>query len=399
MSEPRKHPSTLLAHDGDVAIDAGIAPPLHQTSLFTFDSYADMNDAFAGGPGHYIYSRGNNPTVQRFERAVAELEGGHAARGFASGMAAISAAVMSNLSAGNRIVCVRNVYPDAFKLFRHLLVRFGIDTEYVDATDVDLVAARIQGARILYLESPTSLTFTLQDIPRLSRIAHEAGALVIVDNSWATPLYHRPLEAGADLVVHSASKYLSGHSDVVAGVAAGTADAIERINRLEYGVLGGKLSPFEAWLLVRGMRTLVVRLARHRQSALEVARYLSTRPEVQAVHHPGLPNHPQASLFQRDFTGSSGLFSFEMAEAHAPDIERFVDALELFHLGVSWGGYESLVYPASIGRVAAPAPNAATEFDVSPALVRLHVGLEEPSDLIADLDSAFERMKGGGGRG
>lgn len=388
MNDPLD-PFTLLAHDDDLAPGAGIVPELHQTSLFTFPSYAAMKATFAGAQRRPVYSRGDNPTVRRFEAKVAALEGAEEARAFSSGMGAISAAVLAHVSAGDRVVCVRNVYPDAYKLFRHLLPRFGVTTVFVDGRDLDAMVAALDGARLLYLENPTSQVFELHDVPALTALARERGATVVLDNSWASPLFQQPLRAGVDLVVHSASKYLSGHSDVVAGIAVGSREAVGRLDALAYGVLGAKLSPFEGWLLLRGLRTLALRMERHHRSGLEVARFLAARPEVAEVLHPALADGHQGELFRAAFRGASGLFSFRLAGADEARIERFVDALRLFRLGVSWGGYESLVFPAALGRVSAPAPSSATAFDVPADLVRLHVGLEDPADLIHDLGHAL----------
>lgn len=393
---------TLLLHDPHLDPSAGVIPPIHQTSLFTFGSFQEMLAAIEGRLDRHIYTRGGNPTLQAFEEKVAQLEGAEAACGFASGMAAIAAAILSNASAGDRIVCVRNVYPDAFKLMTRFLPRLGIATEFVDGRDSRRIAEALEGgsdrpaAKVLYLESPTTLMFELQDIALLSRAARKAGAVTIVDNSWATPLGQRPLEAGADLVLHSASKYLSGHSDVVAGVVAGSSGAISRIRETELMVLGGKLSPFDAWLLLRGMRTLPLRLERHGRSALGIARFLQGHPAVRAVHYPGLDDHPQAALFARDFRRASGLLSFELE--HESMVEPFVDALRLFRLGVSWGGFESLVYPVLLSHLAGGPHSAARAFAVPRTLVRLHVGLEDATDLEVDLARALgAAVKGGQG--
>ena len=387
-------PATLLAHDLELAVSGDVAPPLHQTSLFTFRSYAEMRAAFAGESAHPIYSRGDNPTVKAFEEKVARLEGAEAARAFSSGMGAISAAVLANVSAGDRVVCVRYVYPDAYKLFQGLLPRFGVTTEFVDGTQTQAVVARLDGARLLYLESPCSLLFELQDVSALCAAAKARGITVVLDNSWATPLFQRPLEYGVDLVVHSASKYMSGHSDVVAGVVAGSREEVARLNALAYPVLGAKLSPFEAWLLLRGLRTLPFRMTRHAASALRVAEFLQAQSAVARVHYPALPGHPQHALFRRSLGGGSGLLSFELHAADEGEVARFVDALTLFRLGVSWGGFESLVFPVALS-YAAPGISAARDFDISKGLVRLHVGLEDPDDLVADLERAFARLEGG----
>lgn len=392
---PEFHRETWLAHDPEANGVHAVVPPLHQTSLFTFDSYEEMLDAVTGKSDRYIYSRGLNPTVRVFEEKVAQLEGAEDGRAFASGMAAICAAVLSQVQAGDRVVCIRNVYPDVYKLFTQWLPRFGVTTEFVDGGDTAAVIEKLEGARVLYLENPSSLVFGLQDVGALTAAARERGVITILDNSWATPLYQQPLTHGVDIVIHSASKYLSGHSDVVAGIVLGAEATIARVTRLELPVLGAKLSPFEGWLLLRGLRTLSVRLERHGRSAQTVATYLRSHPAVARVHFPELLDHPQHELFARYFAGSSGLLSFELTEIDEAAVRTFVNSLEVFRLGVSWGGYESLVYPAVIGHAAGGPTNALRDFEISKGLIRLHVGLEHPSDLLADLGRALTALKGG----
>jgi cystathionine beta-lyase/cystathionine gamma-synthase len=278
-------PSTIVAHDEGFPAGA-VVPPIFQTSLFTFGSYQELEDAMAGTAPRPIYSRGDNPTVRAFEAKMAALEGAEAARAFASGMAAISAAVLSNLRAGERMVCVRHCYPDAFRLFTTVLPRFEIRVDFVDGQDAPAVERALPGAKVLYLESPTSVVFETQDLPRLAAMARTHGALTIADNSWASPIFHQPLAHGVDLVVHSASKYLGGHSDVVAGVICGRRELIERIDAGVFPLLGGKLAPFEGWLLVRGLRTLPLRMRRHQESALEIARRLAAHPRIKRVNLP-----------------------------------------------------------------------------------------------------------------
>jgi cystathionine beta-lyase/cystathionine gamma-synthase len=381
--------ATLLAHDPDEdLVGDAVVPPIFQTSLFTFGSYAELADAFAGrGPRRPLYSRGDNPTAMAFERKVATLEGAEAARATSSGMAAISATVLAFVRAGERMVAVRNVYGDAYRLFERLLPRLSIAVEYVDGTDASAVAAALPGTRLLYLESPTSITFDVLDVEALADMARERGIVSVIDNSWATPLYQRPLDLGVDLVLHSASKYLGGHSDTVAGVVAGRAAHIDHVNATTQPYLGAKLSPLEAWLLLRGLRTLAVRLPRHEASGLLVAGRLREHAAVARVLHPAWSDRPG----RRALSGSTGLFSFEVAEG--ADVPAFVDALRLFRIGVSWGGHESLVMPAMASLEQSPDANSLTRFGVSPRLVRLHVGLEDPEALWADLVQALERAR------
>jgi len=376
--------ATLLAHDEDLPFDP-VVPPIYQTSLFTFRSYAEMADAFAGKVSRPIYSRGDNPTVMEFERRIAALEGADAARAFSSGMGAISATLLAFLGSGDRMVSARHIYGDSFRLFQRLLPSLGITVDYVDATDPEAVAAKLPGAKLLYLESPSSMVFELQELPRLAALARSHGAISVIDNSWATPLFQQPVRHGVDLVMHSASKYIGGHSDVVAGVVAGSAALIRQVNERTYSMFGAKLSPFEAWLLLRGLRTLPLRLQRHEESGLRVAHHLRGHDRVVKVMHPAFSNHPgKATLL-----GSTGLFSFEVDGSI--DVPAFVDALRLFRIGVSWGGHESLVVPALATLQQTPGMNALAYFGVPEGLIRLHVGLEDPAALIADLEQALAK--------
>jgi cystathionine beta-lyase/cystathionine gamma-synthase len=383
--DPLARAMAILAHDGEHAYEA-VVPPIVQTSLFTFGSYAEMEETYRGQKVRPTYTRGLNPTVRLFEEKMAALECGEDAIGFASGMAAISSAVLAFVQPGDRIVCVEHVYPDAYRLFQTYLKRINVTVDYVDGRDLDAVRRALPGARLFYMESPTSWLMHVHDVAALARIARENGALSIIDNSWASPVFQQPLTLGCDLVVHSASKYIGGHSDVVAGVVVGSKALIGEIRSRVYPYLGGKLSPFDAWLLLRGLRTLPIRMKAHEAAALHVARALAGRPDVVAVYHPGLGNGLPDGL-----QGSSGLFSFEFDDS--VDIARFADALRFFKLGVSWGGHESLVVPAQVVRVQAAGPNSAIDFGVSERIVRLHVGLEGQEALVEDLSQAIREAK------
>ena len=376
-------PDLILSHDG-LPDDGPVVPPIVQTSLFTFSSVAEMRATFAGEKVRPVYSRGLNPTTRLFEEKIAALEGAEDALATASGMAAISSAVLSVVSPGDRIVAVRNLYPDAFRLFETLLRRLGVETAYVDGRDHAAVAAAVAGAKLLYLESPTSWLFEALDVRALAAIARAAGAVSIIDNSWATPILQRPIALGVDMVVHSASKYLGGHSDVVAGVIAGSAARIGHVRSTVTPYLGPKLSPFEGWLLVRSLRTLAARVERHGRTAAVIARRLAEHPAVVRVHLPGVTSPGGPGL-----DGNSGLLAFEAADGL--DVERFCDALRVFKLGVSWGGHESLVCPALVTLEQAGGPNHARFFGHGPGLVRLSIGLEDPETLWSDLDQAFKQ--------
>lgn len=377
--------ASLILTDDAPHLHDPVVGPIYQTSLFTFKDFAEMQKTFAGEGQGYIYSRVGNPTVHDFERRIAELEGAEAARAFSSGMAAISSTVLSIVSSGDRIVAVRHCYGDAYRFFEKLLPRFNITVDYVEGSDADAVEAALPGAKLLYLESPSSMVFELQDIKRLAQAARAQGITTVIDNSWATPVFQKPHTHGVDLVLHSASKYIGGHSDTVAGVVAGSKALIAKINELTHPFLGAKLSPLEAFLLIRGLRTLPFRLKRHMDSALFIAERLRAHRHVTKIHHPIYSNHPGRATL----AGFTGLFTFEVDEAI--DIPRFTDLLKFFRLGVSWGGHESLIVPVAASLAQTPGVNSFDRFSVSPRAIRLHVGLEDPEMLWDDLENALAK--------
>jgi cystathionine beta-lyase/cystathionine gamma-synthase len=383
--DPADRAATILAHDERHYGDA-VVPPIFQTSLFTFSSYAEMAATFSGKLTRPTYSRGLNPTVRAFEEKIAALERTDDAVGFASGMAAISSSVLAFVQPGDRILAVEHLYPDSFRFFETVLKRLGVAVDYVDGSDLAAVAAALPGRRLLYLESPTSWMFQVLDLAQLAAMARGAGAITVVDNSWASPVFQQPVALGCDLVLHSASKYIGGHSDVVAGVVAGRAELVAKLRREILPYLGGKLSPFDGWLLLRGLRTLPARMREHERSALALATRLQAHPLVTRVHHPAL-SQPRS----KGLSGTSGLFSIELDPA--VDIPAFCDALKLFKLGVSWGGHESLICPAGVTRVQSGGPNHALRFGVPERMVRLNTGLEATDSLWADLLAAFAASK------
>lgn len=370
--------ATLLAEA--FSDDGAVTPPIVQSSLFAFDSYESFAARMAGQSDAPIYTRVQNPTVAEFERLMARAEGVEAAVGFASGMAAISSVLLAFLRPGDRVACVENVYPDAFKFFELVARPFGIEVSYHPAaafSDPDL----LDGVKLAYLESPTSLLFAVMDLAKVAAHAKRHGTLTVIDNSWATPVLQRPAEAGIDIVLHSASKYISGHSDVVAGVVCGSAANMQAIRDLTLPLLGGKLAPFEAFLLVRGLRSLTARMRQHGETAALFVKRLGTLPCVRAIHAP-------------DLGGRSGLLSVEFDDS--VDIPALCDGLRHFRIGVSWGGYESLVMPAKAALAAGGAVNAARHFGHPEGLVRLSLGLEDAEDLWADFASAVSLAGGPG---
>ncbi|MBW9060723.1 PLP-dependent transferase [Agrobacterium pusense] len=374
--------SFIVAHDEAHAFEA-VVPPIVQTSLFTFSSYDEMVSTYRGEKVRPVYTRGLNPTVRLFEEMLAKLEGAEDALGFASGMSAISSTVLSFVSPGDRIVAVRHVYPDAFRLFGTFMQRMNIEVTYVDGRDEAAVEKAMPGAKLFYMESPTSWVMEAHDVGALAAIGKRHGAVTVIDNSWASPVFQQPISLGVDLVVHSASKYLGGHSDVVSGVVAGSKAMIDRIRAETYPYLGGKMSPFDAWLLIRGLRTLPLRMKAHQASAREIATRLQALDVVEKVCHPGLANRLPPGLH-----GTSGLFSFIFKDG--VDVRAFADRLKLFKLGVSWGGHESLIVPGEVVLEQKAQPNSAHTFGISARSVRLHVGLEGTEALWNDLEPAIK---------
>lgn len=380
-TDPFDLASLIVAHDEGNAYDA-VVPPIAQTSLFTFSDYDDMISSYRGEKVRPIYTRGLNPTVRMFEDMLAKLEGAEDALGFASGMAAISSAVLSFVEPGDRIVAVRHVYPDAFRLFGTILKRMKVEVTYVDGRDEEAVDKALAGAKVFYMESPTSWVMEAHDVGALAALARKHGVVSMIDNSRASPFFQRPITLGVDLVIHSASKYLGGHSDVVAGVVAGSKEMVARLKAETYPYLGGKLSPFDAWLLIRGLRTLPLRMQAHQNAAIAIARRLQELDVVEEVCHPGLANRLPPGL-----RGTSGLFSFIFKEG--VDIRAFADHLKLFKLGVSWGGHESLIVPGEVVLQQKAQPNSAHAFGIHARSVRLHVGLEGTEVLWRDLEEAI----------
>ena len=382
----RMHFETRAVHAGQDP-DPGtgaVVPPIHQTSTFHVPD--------PGQPGEYRYSRVGNPTVERLEEAMAALEDAEFALAFGSGMAAITAA-LSTLQAGDHLLCTRAVYGTTYSVLREHLSRYGVEHDFVDLVEgdvQDVEAAMRPNTRLIWIETPTNPLLRVIDIARMAEIAHGHGALLGVDNTFASPYFQNPLSLGADLVMHSCTKYLGGHSDLVAGVVVmndgDLRDALYRTRRLTGGILG----PFDAWLLHRGVKTLPVRMEAHQRNALTVARFLDGHARIKSVHYPGLEGHPQHELARRQMRGFGGMVAMEMEGG--PEAARgFVAALRVFTSAVSLGGVESL---AEIPWFLTHKSMQDTDVAIDPATVRLSVGLEHPDDLMADLDQALAASGG-----
>ena len=364
-----------------------ITPPIFQTSNFAFKDVNELKEALADEKNRHIYSRGNNPTLDILCRKVAALEETDEALAFGSGMAAISSAIISFVSSGDHIVSVRNNYSWTNVLLKKFLPRFGVETTFVDGRNtVNFEKAVRKDTKLIYLESPNSFTFEIQDIGSVAGFARKKGLITLIDNSYSSPLAQSPAALGVDIVLHSASKYLGGHSDVVAGMVCGSSENISRIFNNEYLGLGGILSPFNAWLILRGLRTLQARIDRISATTVKVLGYLENHDQVQEVLHPLSPRHPQYELARKQMLRPTGLFSVRLKHTRRDKIELFVNSLRQFIIGVSWGGHESLVFPAI------SFDNENTREGYSDNLVRFYIGLDDPESLIKDLDQAFEKV-------
>lgn len=377
--------ATRLVHAGwDPAGYHGfVNPPVVHASTVLFETTA----AQVANRQRYTYGRTGTPTIDALEHAVADLEGAELVKLAPSGLGAVTLALLSVVAAGDHLLVTDSVYGPTRRFCNNMLRRLGVETTYYDPLVGAGIARLIRpNTRAVFVESPGTATFEVQDVAAIAAAAHTAGAAVIMDNTWATPLYYRPLEHGVDLSLMAATKYLSGHSDVLAGTVAAGHAYRERLLEAHRD-LGFHLGPDDVYLAWRGLKTMGIRLARHHASGLAVARWLAARPEVARVLHPALESDPGHALWTRDFTGASGLFGVVLHPMPEAAVEAFLDALALFGKGYSWGGFESLAVRVKLAGV-----RTATPPDLGGPLVRLHVGLEDVDDLVADLTAGFAAM-------
>ena len=394
----KKNVETILCHDDAHPYEGAVVPPIFQNSLFTFPDWEAIDHAFEARQEHFIYSRGKNPTVDFAEKKLAEIAHADRAILFTSGMAAISAAVLYCVKPNSHIITVKNVYGPTSNFMAHYLRdKLNIQTTFISGEDVTEFRDNIrENTSLIYLESPSSAVFGLQDLEAVARLAKAKNIKTICDNTWATPLFQHPLDLGIDFEVDSVSKYLGGHSDLVAGVIMGKKKEMEELFSREYEWLGGKISPFEAWLLIRSLRTLNMRMLQHQNNALQVAQFLEKHPKVAAVRYPGLPSFPQYELGKKQMSGYSGLLSFQLkTDLETKDstkiekVKAFYNALKMFHKGVSWGGFESLIYVPAISYLKELSPEQFAQMGISLNDIRISVGLENATDLIEDLQNAL----------
>ncbi|UWR94024.1 methionine gamma-lyase [Phaeobacter inhibens] len=384
--------STRAIHHGyDTQSQQGsLNPPLYLTSTFTFDSAEAGGEMFTGEREGHFYSRISNPTLDHLEQRIANLEGGEAGLATASGMGAITSTLWSFLAAGDEIILDKTLYGCTFSFMTHGLPRFGVKVRLVDMTDpTNLAEAISPKTKLVYFETPANPNNRLIDIAAISEIAHKAGAKVVVDNTFATPVLTRPIELGADIVVHSATKFISGHGDVIAGLVVGSKEDITQIRLVGLkDMTGAVMSPFSAMLLMRGLKTLELRMERHCKSALKVAEALQAHPAVERVYYPGLDDFAQGDLARRQMSGFGGMIPFEVVGGKAGGI-AMMNRLEMIQRAVSLGDAETLIqHPASMTH-STYAPEERAEHGIAEGLVRMSVGLEGVDDIIDDLMQAL----------
>ena len=382
---------TLLGHLGrDPMANHGVVnPPVYHASTILADSLESYRgvrkDPFR--KGNSSYGRQGTPTTFALEDAVAALDGGYGAVALPTGLAAIVVSISSFVGQGDHILVSDSVYQPNRRFCEDFLRRMGVETTFYDPCIGAGIAELIgPDTKLVFMESPGSHTFEVQDVPAIAAAARAAGVVTVMDNSWATPLFFRAMDHGVDVVAYAGTKYFVGHADAMMGLVV-TSESHYRQVRRTAAILGHSAAPDDVYLTLRGMRTLSVRLARHEETALTLARWLQARPEVARVLHPALPEHEGHDIWRRDFTGSSGLFGMVLQPCPAEAVSAFADNLALFGIGASWGGYESLIAPSDIA-----AARTATRWDEPGQTLRLHAGLEDPDDLIADLEAGFARM-------
>lgn len=361
-----------------------IVPPIFQNSLFVQPTESNNIKG-----SEYVYTRINNPTTEVAEKKIAALEEGEEAKCFSSGMAAISSAIMYCVSKDSHIIAVKSIYGPTRNFMENYLSKFGIETTFVSGEDINEIEAAIRkNTSLIYLESPSSLILSMQDLEKVGALAKSYGITTAIDNTYSTPLFQNPIKYGIDMVIHTVSKYLGGHSDIVGGVIVSRKEILDEMVEGERALFGGCMDPHQAWLLIRGMRTLPVRVMQHQENAMKVAQFLENHPKVKKVIYPGLKSHPQYELGRKQMSGYTGLMSF-IPKGNSEEIIKFIGRLKYFQLGVSWGGFESLVSAVGVGKSA----QELERLCIPEGLVRIHVGLENVNTLIEDLDRSLNQIK------
>jgi len=394
MTADHLKPSTRAVHAGAeiCPLTGSVITPIYQTSTFAFESAEQGAARFSGEEPGFIYTRLGNPTIQALERNLAAMERGDAAMATASGMAASTTVFLTFLAKGDHIICTDSLYGPTRVVLEKGLSRFGVEGSYVDTSRAEEVRKALRpGTRIIFIETPANPTLKLSDIREMAGIAHSAGALLVVDNTFMSPALQRPLEMNADIVIHSLTKFINGHSDVVGGAIICGEEHFREL-RWTLNNFGGVMDPFNAWLVLRGAKTLPLRMNKHCANGLAVAEFLSSHPRVENVYYPGLPDHPQHELAKRQMDGFGGMIAFEV-KGGIEGGRTVMNNVELCTLAVSLGGVETLIqHPASMTHSVMPR-EIRLAAGITDGLVRISVGIEDPDDLIEDLDRALNLIE------
>ena len=389
MANDKDKPETVAVSAGRMSEEhfGTVNTPVYRTSTILHSNLASLKAELTGGKQkRFVYGRRGTPTTVSFEEAISALEGAARTVSLPSGLNAITTAILAVCSAGDHLLMTDNCYGPTRSFCGSELKRFGVETTFYDP----LIGAGIEAlfrpnTKAVYCESPGSLTFEVQDIPAIAKVAHAKGASVLMDNTWGTPIFFPALQHGVDLSIQAATKYIGGHSDVMIGYVSANTSHAARLSKL-VGDLGLCASGDDCFLALRGVRTLPVRLKRHQETGLMLARWLAARPEVSRVLHPALETDPGHAIWKRDFRGACGLFGVVLKPVRDEALAAMIDGLRHFGIGYSWGGYESLIIPAEFTRTA-------HKFEAEGPVIRIHAGLEDPDDLLADLEAGFARMK------
>lgn len=393
MSQKKANIDSRCVHSGIDNYEFGpVVPPIYQTSTFKFESAAHGASLFKGEEDGFIYTRMGNPTVAAMEKAIAELEEGRKALGCASGMAAISTTLISLLQAGDHIICSKAVYGPTSTLIKNIVSKYNVDFTFVESSELKEVEAAFKSnTKLVYIETPGNPTLCISDIEKISNMAHSSGAKMIVDNTFMSPVLQQPLKLGADIVVHSMTKFLNGHADVVGGVIVVKDEETYLLLRKSLNQLGGVIDPFNAFLVHRGIKTLALRMQRHSENAQKIAEWLESRDEIKWVRYPGLKSHPHYNIGIKQHFGSGGMISFELNDGYEAG-ETVMNNVKFCALAVSLGGVETLIqHPASMTHQSM-GREAREVAGITEGLVRLSVGIEHVEDIIEDLDQAFKKI-------
>ncbi len=392
MASKRRGFSTDAVHGGELRdFQGAVVSPIYETSVFAFKSTRELIDVLNEKAEGYIYTRYDNPTVRAVEKKIALLEKAEDAAAFSSGMAAVTSTIFTLVSSGDHVISTMDLYGGTLTFFQEFLPRLGVSVSFVEAASLAEIERAVRGnTRVIYAETPTNPTLKVVDLHKIAALAEKNGVTTVIDSTLASPYNLRPIEFGIDIVVHSATKYLGGHNDVTAGVVCGSKDFIQRLKKTRK-IFGGTLDPIAAWLLLRGLKTLALRMERHNRNGMLVAKYLEKHPKVKKVHYPGLSSHPQHSVAKRQMRGFGGVVSFEIKGDFEKTV-KFVESLKLCALAASLGGTETLVTQPATSSHYFISPEQRQKAGITDQLIRLALGIEDPKDIITDLKQALNKI-------